>query len=134
SRDTNITALTSGFPYPVAVQHDGKILLAGDFGLVLGRIHSHLARLNLDGTLDATLKPAVNGATSCFALRPDGKVLVGGIFTLAEKQAHTNIVRLNADGIVDGSFNAVVKDNTAPDFSSVGCFAVQTSGKIVMGG
>src|SRR3989440_5005748 len=70
----------------VVVQPDGKILIGGDFtalapngGASVPR--NRIARLNADGTLDATFDPNANSVVRSIALQPDGKILVGGNFT-----------------------------------------------------
>src|SRR5689334_19773139 len=40
--------------YEVAVQPDGRILIGGDFVNVGGQLHTKVARLNADGSLDPT--------------------------------------------------------------------------------
>jgi hypothetical protein len=57
-----------------------------------------IARLNPDGTLDATFKPEVNGTVFSIAEQADGKIVVGGAFTQLGWQTRNRIARLNADG------------------------------------
>ena len=60
----------------VAVQSNGKILIAGYFTAVNGVAKANLARLNPDGSLDSSfqLEAAYVGIT----LQPDGKILLTG--------------------------------------------------------
>lgn len=86
-------------------QPDGKILIGGDFTSYNGVPRNRIARINADGTLDATFDPG-QGASSTvttIALQADGKVLVGGWFSTFNGATHYRLVRLNADGSVDGS-------------------------------
>ena len=41
----------------VALQRDGKILIAGNFGSVGGTNQAGLARLNVNGSVDTTFRP-----------------------------------------------------------------------------
>ena len=126
----------------LAVQADGKILVAGQFSHVNGQAQQNLARLNPDGSLDPAFQAPVLAGTyssdpaylNAVAVQPDGRLLVGGVFTQVGGEAHAGLVRLNADGSVDSSF--------APSFGrlagvyhthSVGVYAlaVQADGKIV---
>ena len=126
----------------LAVQADGKVIVAGQFSHVNGQTRGNLARLNPDGSLDPSFQtPVFAGAYSsdstyvnAVALQPDGRLLVGGVFTQVGGERHAGLVRLNADGGVDGSF--------APSFDrltgvyhtqSLGVYAlaVQADGKIV---
>lgn len=67
----------------LALQPDGKVLLAGSFTRVAGMPRGYVARLNADGSLDKTFgeHPGANWYVSDIALQPDGKVLVCGNFT-----------------------------------------------------
>ncbi|MDZ4846748.1 MAG: T9SS type A sorting domain-containing protein [Chitinophagales bacterium] len=63
------------------------------------------------------------------ALQSDGKIIVGGNFTRFDGQTVNNIVRLNADGTQDNSFNTSGGAN-----GSIECMALQSDGKIIIGG
>lgn len=56
----------------VAVQPDGRVLIGGDFTMVDGTPRNYLARLNADGTLDATFDPGttLSGPVYALALPP----------------------------------------------------------------
>ena len=76
--------------------------------------------------------PNANGAIYAVLVQPDGKILLGGDFTTLAPNGGTtvprnHIARLNPDGSLDAAFNPNA------DFS-VGAFAVQTDGKILVGG
>ncbi|TDU70775.1 putative delta-60 repeat protein [Prosthecobacter fusiformis] len=120
--------------YAVAVQADGKVLIGGNFSSVLGVPRNHIARLNNDGTLDATFDPkAGGGIISCLTVQEDGKILVGGSFTsmqpngAAESTPRHYIARLNTDGTLDATFDP--KPNNV-----VRSVAVQADGMILLGG
>src|SRR5262245_54504349 len=93
--------------YAILGQPDGKIVIAGAFTQVYGATRKGIARLEYDGTLDASFD-AGNGpdipGTVALALQPDGKILVGGPFTLFNGYQREHICRLNPDGSVDLSF------------------------------
>src|SRR5690349_20549103 len=65
------------------VQPDGKILVAGWFHAYDGTNRYRIARLNADGTLDASFDPGygASGTITAMALQPDGKILIGGVFS-----------------------------------------------------
>ncbi len=111
----------------LAVQPNGGILVGGYFRTLAGRSSSNLARLNADGTPDATFNVAAGGGVYCMAVQSDGMTVVGGGFTSLGGQAHSYIGRLTGDGKVDAAFKAEA-DNT------VNCLTVQTDGKILVGG
>ena len=78
----------------IAIQPDGKIIIAGLFTSVLGVARNNIARLNSDGTLDTAFNPNANASIYSIALQTDGKILVGGIFTNIGGQARNGIARL----------------------------------------
>jgi uncharacterized delta-60 repeat protein len=95
----------------IAVQGDGKILLAGmangDFGI---------ARYNSNGSADATWGSAGSGfvtlafgtsleSATSIAVQPDGKVVVGG-YTRFSGNFDFAVARFNANGTLDTSFDA----------------------------
>src|SRR4051812_32390283 len=63
----------------LVVQPDGKVIIGGEFTTVKGLVRTNLARLNPDGSGDATFDPGMAyDRVSSLALQSDGKVLVGG--------------------------------------------------------
>ncbi len=91
----------------LVVLPDGKLLLGGAFTTVNGQPHRNLARLNADGTLDATVADLIPntspaGVVKALAVQPDGRVWVGGAFSGVVGRAH--LFRLNVEGTVDTSF------------------------------
>ncbi|OFW26099.1 MAG: hypothetical protein A3H97_14130 [Acidobacteria bacterium RIFCSPLOWO2_02_FULL_65_29] len=121
----------------IAVQPDGRILVAGEFttlggGGIGATVRSRIGRLNPDGSLDSSFDPGANGMVKVLAVQPDGKILVGGFFTMlggggTGTTTRNHIGRLNADGSLDQTFNPGVN-------GTVFALAVQADGKIVVGG
>ena len=94
-------------------QPDGKLLIGGIFGVVNGASRSSVARLNADGTIDASFSPpdlydlnntANPGNVYKIALQSNGKIIVGGSFGVAGSTARS-LIRLNTDGSLDNTFN-----------------------------
>src|SRR5258708_1257255 len=79
-------------------------------------------------TFEATLMSRV---AYSITPQPSGKILLGGGFTNLDGQPRGLLGRVNADGTLD-SFNP----GASPTFVSmqVACFALQTDGKIIIGG
>jgi uncharacterized delta-60 repeat protein len=84
----------NGSVFALAAQPDGKILVGGNFSAVSGRPCRGLARLNADGTLDASeaAESALSGTVRTIAVGPDSWLVAGGEFTLANQSAR-NIMR-----------------------------------------
>jgi uncharacterized delta-60 repeat protein len=114
--------------YSVALQSDGKIIIAGDSG---GYV---LARYNTDGTLDSSFDgdgvlPAFVG--SDVAVQSDGKIVVTGAGI-----DYWALARYNADASLDTSFDGDGTVTTAADgtFPFFGDVALQHDGKIIVAG
>ena len=115
----------------LAVQPDGKILLAGYFDAVDGYSLNRIGRLNADGSRDATFNPG-RGASAVIwslALQTDGKILAAGDFIFFDERAYSRLVRLNPNGQVDLDFGVGSGAN-----GQVFAVAVQPDGKILVGG
>lgn len=117
--------------YSLALQSDGKVLVGGQFWLVNGQSRSRLARLNPDGTLDATFADIMeNGEVYAIVVQPDGKVLIGGTFGSLSGQTRGRVARLNPNGSLDTTFG----NNTAGANNLVFTLARQSDGSVVIGG
>jgi len=116
----------------LAVQPDGRLIVAGDFSYYEGAARGGIVRLNSDGSLDPTFNPPGYGFSrrvTTLALQADGKIVVGGLFTSFNLTPCPYIVRLNSDGGVDSTFNP------SPGFDfNVHCVIAQPDGRILVGG
>ncbi|RYD85347.1 MAG: choice-of-anchor D domain-containing protein, partial [Verrucomicrobiaceae bacterium] len=81
----------------VAVQCDGKIIVAGDFTAVNGVTRLGLVRLNASGSVDTTFVVKDATGVTGLALQADGKVLVTGTFQQINGVTRNRIARLNND-------------------------------------
>lgn len=92
----------------IALQPDGKILVAGEFSNFNSQPHSGLTRLNPDGTVDTAfdIGDGAEGAgiVNTILLQPDGKILVGGQFSDFDNGSSSGIARLLPDGSLDPTF------------------------------
>ena len=99
---------TVGSVYEVIEQANGQVLIAGDFTSYDGVARSGVARLNADGSLDATFDPGTGAdgkAIFSLAGQVDGKLIVGGRFVTFNGAARVGVARLNPDGSLDNTFN-----------------------------
>ncbi|HTM91432.1 MAG TPA: T9SS type A sorting domain-containing protein, partial [Flavisolibacter sp.] len=92
----------------MALQPDGKILIAG-FGIgSQGYDTCGLIRLNKDGSLDNNFKPgsmlSQYATINVIRVQKNGKILIGGTFTSWKTAAAKGLVRLNDNGDRDTNF------------------------------
>lgn len=114
----------------IALQSDGKILIIGGFTAFNGITKNKIARLNTDGTVDASFIPAT-GLNSCssFVVQANGNILVAGTYTASNGFGATKIVRLEPNGALDTTF-----DNGIGPNGGVTKLAIQSDGKIIIVG
>jgi len=114
-----------------ALQPNGKIIIGGTFSSYNGTARNYIARLNADGSLDATFNPGAgaNDNVNTTALQPDGKIIIGGWFTSYNGTTRNHIARLNADGSLDATFKQG-QGASGPVVTT----ALQPDGKIIIGG
>lgn len=93
--------------YAVAVQSDGRIIIAGDFHTVNGVPRARIARLNVDGSIDLSFDPGLgaNGIIRAVDIQVDGKLVVVGEFTSFNGNTFNRVVRLLPNGVIDSNFN-----------------------------
>lgn len=97
----------------VAIDAQGRALIAGDFHSVDGWERRAIARLNTSGTVDTSFVPAViEGSVDALILQPDGKVLIGGQFGKVNAMPASFVARLHANGAVDPTFNSSLTSST----------------------
>jgi uncharacterized delta-60 repeat protein/uncharacterized repeat protein (TIGR01451 family) len=121
-----------GVVWAVALQTDGKVLIAGDFTSFNGTARVRVARLNADGSLDTTFDPganAPNAAVNAIALTSAGRVVIGGDFTQLGSVAINRLARLFANGTRDVFFNP-----GAGVDGPVYALAAQPDGNLLVGG
>lgn len=130
--------------YAIAVQPDGRIVLAGETCAPSGFYEFALARYMPDGSLDASFGAGgkvilhfgsdFDQATSV-AMSPDGGILVGGMATL-DSLSQFALAKLNPNGSLDLNFGVGGLVTTAMDdaYSGSSAMVVQPDGGIVLAG
>jgi uncharacterized delta-60 repeat protein len=106
-------------------------VVGGNFTRYNGVGRRRIARLNEDGSLDTGFNPGtgLDLEVSSIALQPDGKVIIGGAFFSCNGISRNHIARLMSDGTVDTTF-----DPGTGASSRVNAMAVQSDGKVIIGG
>jgi len=118
-----------------AIQTDGKIIVAGDFSGYFATASAggnYITRLNTDGSIDYsfTTGTAFNAPVFDILIQPNGKILAVGNFTTYNGITANGIVRINSDGTIDTSFVT----GTGFNSTQIRSLALQSDGKIVVGG
>jgi uncharacterized delta-60 repeat protein len=114
--------------------NNGRVLICGTFTSFNGASRKNIARLNADGSLDATFDPGPGaGPGSAYvqkmALLADGRIMITGTFTTYSGIGRSRIARLFADGILDESFDPGTGLN-----GSIGSLFITPEGKVIVGG
>jgi uncharacterized delta-60 repeat protein len=104
------TAGVSSDVLAIAVQDDGRIIIAGGFFFYQGQPRRGIARLHPDGTLDMSFDPGsgVEGNAHTVhdvLLDMDGRIMIVGNFCLYNGTIRNNVARLNVDGSLDTTFD-----------------------------
>ena len=129
----NVGGAVAYYPWTYTLSLPGQtaLLVGGSFS-VAGQSFANLARLNTDGSMDASFTPGTGPDNSVLSLacQPDGKILVGGAFQNYSGSAYSRLARLNNNGSIDPGFyigigadNSVYSINLQP-----------ISGQIYVGG
>jgi uncharacterized delta-60 repeat protein len=106
---TNGVTGMNGNVYSLVQQSSGSLIVGGDFTTVNGTVENNFARLNTDGSLDASgflygLSGA-NDAVYALANQTDDRIVLGGLFNTVNGVVRNRIARVMTDGTLDTSFN-----------------------------
>lgn len=109
SIDTTFKSGITGFNNIVTrakLQANGKIIAVGFFTSYRGSARNRIARINADGTLDATYNVGTgfNNNVNDLVIQPDGKCYATGNFTTYKGATINRIVRIDTVGNRDNSF------------------------------
>jgi uncharacterized delta-60 repeat protein/uncharacterized repeat protein (TIGR01451 family) len=123
----------NGFINSIITQEDGKMVIIGAFSSFNGITSNRIARINVDGSLDASFdsgtEVGVDSTIFAAAIQSDGKIIIGGDFIEFNGNPMNRIARLNVDGSLDTSFDPGIGANNA-----VITTTIQSDGKIIIGG
>lgn len=114
----------------IAIQSDGKLIIGGDFTSYNGTAINRIARLNVNGTMDATFNSGTGTNYSIYtiAIQSDGKIIIGGNFSSYNGVTRNGITRIYSNGDIDNTFNIGTGGN------NVYTISIQSDGKIIVGG
>ena len=127
----------------VAIQSDGKIVVAGYSDRGGYHYNFAVARYNVDGSLDGTFNydgkvttpiGSVSDQAKCIVIQSDGKIVVAGDSKTTSNTLFA-VVRYNTDGSLDSTFaNDGKATTTIGIHDQVNSVAIQSDGKILVAG
>ena len=129
---------TYAFGFAVAIQPDGKIIVAGNSSIG-GWISFALARYKSNGSLDSSFGSSGIVTTSfghndhggAVVIQSDGKIVVGGIHSAGGEDSFA-LARYNSNGSLDSSFGSSgIVINPVGKLATHGDIAIQSDGKII---
>jgi uncharacterized delta-60 repeat protein len=129
----------------VAIQPDGRILVAGRCDDANFRSRFALARYNTNGSLDSSFGSSgkivaifsgLDDEARALALQPNGAIVVAGLATDANLNVNFALARFNPDGSPDASFG--IGGRVTTDFvgerDEANAVTLQPDGRIVVAG
>jgi uncharacterized delta-60 repeat protein len=144
--ETHFGPHRADYAQAVAIQPDGKIVVAGRSGFIGGNSDFALARYTTSGTLDTSFGTngkvltdfgsSVDGQADAVAVQPDGKIVVAGS-TTGPKMNKFALARYTTNGALDKSFGTggeVFTGFRSSNHSFGKGVALQEDGKIVVAG
>ena len=131
--------------YSVALQGDGKIVVAGATTNSSGHYSFALARYTASGSLDTGFGTGGKVTTSVvgrleprrsMAIQADGKIVVAGSTTAATNYGNFALMRYTAAGALDTGFGVggTVSTRVGSSSDKASCIALQSDGKIIVAG
>ena len=116
----------------VALQKDGKIIVAGKFSTFRQVPKNDIVRLNPNGTIDTSFDSGIGVDNSIYSVKiqQDGKILITGNFNSYNNNYKNCIARLNSDGSFDNTFVGLGTNATA----YVPSVSIQSDNKIIIAG
>ena len=111
--DTTFKPTPSAQVDAIVVQPNGQILIGGGFqnlqpnGATTPTLIAYLARLNTDGSVDASFNAEPNNQVASIALQPNGQIIIGGYFTSLNPNASSNFTPATATASIAQPQNVV---------------------------
>jgi uncharacterized delta-60 repeat protein len=125
------SGVAGGSLFAMVRRDDGKVMIGGGFSEYNGILRAGIARVNSDGSLDASFDPGsgVNAPVRALVVLADDKVVVGGEFTEIRGSTVGRIARLESSGELDLT-SAI---GTGAD-ETISAISVLSDGKLAIGG
>ncbi|HEX8548713.1 MAG TPA: T9SS type A sorting domain-containing protein, partial [Cytophagaceae bacterium] len=118
----------------IALESDGKIIIAGSFTSYNGTPRNNIAKLSADGSLDNTFDPGIgaNDEINDVKIQNDGNIIIGGYFTSYGGIGRNRVARiLNATGTA--STNMALSENKVAFYPNPSTGYVTVSSSVLEG-
>jgi uncharacterized delta-60 repeat protein len=127
----DVGAGANGSVHAIALQPNGRVIIAGDFTTFDNVPRQRIARLNANGSLDLSFDPGAgpDDVVYALALQGDGKVILGGDFKQVDGQFNNRIARLQSNGSIDNAWLPIAGAD-----GTVYAIRLQANGQAVIGG
>jgi uncharacterized delta-60 repeat protein len=142
---TTVEGIYAEYAQSVAIQSDGKIVVAGGVYIV-NNFDVRVVRYNTDGSLDNTfdtdglvLTPVTanySDYANAVKIQSDGKIVVAG-FANSGLESNFMLLRYNTDGSLDNTFDTdgIIADQIFGTFNEyANALAIQDDGKLLVTG
>lgn len=142
-KNPSFNNICRGFNGPVKVisqNSSGQIIVSGNFRAYNGIAKDRIARLNADGSLEATFSVQLHTflendlQPNALIVQPDGKTIVASDGRFLNGIKLGAVVRLHLDGSIDTDFNSMTVANAYGTRGSCTSIALQPDGKILAAG
>ncbi|MBK7242208.1 MAG: delta-60 repeat domain-containing protein [Flavobacteriales bacterium] len=125
------TGTSGGNILTMKLLQSGKVMIGGSFLSVGGTSRNRIARLENNGSVDATFDPGmgVGGWVRAMDELSDGRILVGGQFTTYAGVWRSRLTRITGAAALDLTFNP-----GSGSVGGVGVMVPQPDGRVLIGG
>ncbi|MCF8459671.1 MAG: T9SS type A sorting domain-containing protein [Flavobacteriales bacterium] len=115
----------NGAVYACPIQDDEKIVIGGSFTSYDGTPRNRIARLNIDGSLDATFDSGegANGMIQTASIQTDGRIVIGGDFIWYDETSRNRIAR------VIGGVSTSIETNGSKSTTRLSTYPNPTNGR-----
>ena len=123
--------ITNNAIQDIQQQPDGKYVIGGSFTTYSGSSSNAIARINQDGSRDATFGIGGGFSSTVLTISPqsDNSNVIGGAFSSYNGSTANSIIKVTPSGTIDTSFNSGIGFN-----GFIYSIVTQPDGKIIAGG
>jgi uncharacterized delta-60 repeat protein len=136
-----VSPTAQGTANAVAIQNDGKIVIAGG-DIAAGDFAATVIRLNTNGTLDTTFGTGgiatlfASGSFFAMAIQSNGEIVTASSVAAESSRPYVELARFQTNGTLDTTFGTggITATTAIPftPFDATGALALQANGEIIV--